>query len=98
MPLVWGAREPRAEELALELGLPISAESGNLGRNKAAIRWMSVYAGGLFQEGILKLVRSDKSQGRRCFKADKIHVLDKRRPSKPDRTLVPTGSLLDGGK
>jgi hypothetical protein len=37
MPLAWGARKPRAEELAL----PISAESGNLGRNKAAIRWMS---------------------------------------------------------
>jgi hypothetical protein len=32
-----GAREPRAEELAL----PISAESGNLGLNKAVIRWMS---------------------------------------------------------
>jgi len=30
-----GAREPRAEELA-------SAESGNLGLNKAVIRWMSV--------------------------------------------------------
>jgi len=27
---------------------------------------------------------------RRLFKADKIHVLDKGRPSKPDRTLVPT--------
>jgi hypothetical protein len=35
-----GAREPRAEELAL----PISAESGNLGLNKAVIRWMSGYA------------------------------------------------------
>jgi hypothetical protein len=33
-----GAREPRAEELAS----PISAESGNLGLNKAVIRWMSV--------------------------------------------------------
>jgi hypothetical protein len=32
-----GAREPRAEELAS----PISAESGNLGLNKAVIRWMS---------------------------------------------------------
>ena len=32
-----GARKPRAEELAL----PISAESGNLGLNKAVIRWMS---------------------------------------------------------
>jgi hypothetical protein len=34
---VLGAREPRAEELAL----PTSAESGNLGLNKAVIRWMS---------------------------------------------------------
>ena len=33
-----GAREPRAEELAL----PKSVESGNLGLNKAVIRWMSV--------------------------------------------------------
>ena len=33
-----GAREPLAEELAS----PISAESGNLGLNKAVIRWMSV--------------------------------------------------------
>jgi hypothetical protein len=33
-----GAREPRAEELAL----PKSVESGNLGFNKAVIRWMSV--------------------------------------------------------
>jgi hypothetical protein len=32
-----GAWEPRVEELAL----PISAESGNLGLNKAVIRWMS---------------------------------------------------------
>jgi hypothetical protein len=33
-----GAREPRAEELAL----PKSVETGNLGLNKAVIRWMSV--------------------------------------------------------
>jgi hypothetical protein len=33
-----GAREPRAEELAL----PKSVESGNLGLNKAVIRWISV--------------------------------------------------------
>jgi hypothetical protein len=31
-------REPRAEELAL----PKSVESGNLGLNKAVIRWISV--------------------------------------------------------
>jgi hypothetical protein len=31
-----GAREPRAEELAL----PKSVETGNLGLNKAVIRWM----------------------------------------------------------
>jgi hypothetical protein len=33
-----GAREPRAEELAL----PKSVETGNLGLNKTVIRWMSV--------------------------------------------------------
>jgi hypothetical protein len=33
-----GAREPRAEELAL----PKSVERGNLSLNKAVIRWMSV--------------------------------------------------------
>jgi hypothetical protein len=32
-----GARKPRAEELAL----PKSVETGNLGLNKAVIRWMS---------------------------------------------------------
>ena len=33
-----GARQPRTEELAL----PKSVETGNLGLNKAVIRWMSV--------------------------------------------------------
>jgi hypothetical protein len=33
-----GAREPHVEDLAL----PKSVESGNLGLNKAVIRWMSV--------------------------------------------------------
>jgi hypothetical protein len=34
-----GAGEPRAEKLAL----PKSVESGNIGLNKAVIRWMSLY-------------------------------------------------------
>jgi len=38
MSLAWVHERPRAEELAL----PKSVETGNLGLNKAVIRWMSI--------------------------------------------------------
>lgn len=90
------AAEQKADDVFLTLLKRFNAQNRNASDKPSKAYAPTQFAQEPDNQGIS--TKQFEAAMRRLFKAEKIHVLDKGRPSKPDRTLVPTESLLDGGK